>query len=58
MWVKKLVYRIDSKTDSGIEYKIGIQNNRIYYRKRSIRKEQDRRRNRIVLGMLDHLQKN
>ncbi len=47
MWVKKLVHRTDSRTYSGTEYKIGIENNRRYHRMRLIRKEQDRRRIRV-----------
>ncbi len=37
----------DCRIDSGTEFKIGIENNRKYYRRRSIRKEQDRRRIRV-----------
>ncbi len=37
----------DSRTDSGIEYKIGIENNRRYHKRRSIRKEQDKRSIRV-----------
>ncbi len=47
MWVKKLVHKTDSRTDSGTEYKISIENNRRYHRRRSIRKEHDRRRIRV-----------
>ncbi len=51
VWVKKLVHRTDSRTDgrmdSGTGHKIGIENNRRYYRRRSIRKGQDRRRIKV-----------
>ncbi len=44
---KEVNHRIDSRTDSETEHKIGIQNNRRYHRRRLIRKEQSRKRIKV-----------